>query len=85
VWEVIPSGLSLSDEEKEDLPAPRRARTSKPVLPGDLVRGWLAFQWDRERRRLAPVPPDWASLDDGALTRLLESAAPAGKPRRLIE
>ena len=29
------------------------------VLAGDMQKGWLTFESDAERRRLAPVPRDW--------------------------
>ena len=39
-----------------------------------LVGGWLTFQSEREKRRLAPVPLYWVSADDAELCRLLASA-----------
>jgi hypothetical protein len=36
--------------------------------------GWLAFESQDERRRLAPVPESWAEADDGALRELLAQA-----------
>jgi hypothetical protein len=37
--------------------------------------GWLAFESRDERRRLAPVPDEWAEADDAALRELLAKAA----------
>lgn len=51
----------------------------------EYTQGWLAFQSRHERRRLAPVPPDWAELDDAGLSRLLDRATPIGPGRRLVE
>ena len=42
-----------------------------------LVGGWLTFQSEREKRRLAPVPLYWVSAGDDELCRLLASAKPA--------
>ena len=55
------------------------------TLPEKLVSftlegGWLTFQSDREKRRLAPIPLYWANADDGELLRLLQSAKPV-QPR----
>jgi hypothetical protein len=38
--------------------------------------GWLAFESGAERRRLTPIPSDWAEADDEALCVLLARAAP---------
>lgn len=42
-----------------------------------LEHGWLCFQCETEKRRLAPPPPDWQSVPDAELETLLRSAAPA--------
>ena len=47
--------------------------------------GWLAFQSDHERRRLAPVPDGWEGLDEPELERLCQAATPVGRPRRFVE
>ena len=52
------------------------------VFPSTDVRhtlqgGWLTFQSATEKRRLAPVPLYWVSMDEGELRRLLDSAKPA--------
>lgn len=39
------------------------------VLPGDHANGWLLFSLGLERRRLAPVPPDWQQVSDLQLQR----------------
>ena len=38
--------------------------------------GWLTFDADGERRRLAPVPSDWAMLPQERLILLLRMAEP---------
>jgi len=47
--------------------------------------GWLVFQSAREKRRLVPIPPGWASMSDAQLLELLGRSTYAGPPRRLIE
>jgi len=87
VWEVVPTGLikSADGQETESTVSAAPPRHSRRAISGALSEGWLAFQWDHERRRLAPIPEDWVGLDDDALQRLLERSAPAGKLRRLVE
>jgi hypothetical protein len=51
------------------------------TLPEKLVSftlegGWLTFQSDGEKRRLAPIPLYWANADDEELLRMLQSAKP---------
>jgi hypothetical protein len=54
------------------------------VLSSVMRDGWLTFECDGERRRLAPVPPDWEQLTAAELERLCGAAtsAPRGTPDR---
>ena len=45
------------------------------VLPEAFRDGWLVFECDAERRRLAPIPGDWEELADEELERLCGVAA----------
>jgi hypothetical protein len=83
VWEVQPTAIlgsaraaSGDHNQKND---------ARGAIRGVFEKGWLAFQYDLERRRLAPIPENWVALDEGELRQLLDTATPAGKPRRLIE
>jgi hypothetical protein len=38
--------------------------------------GWLTFQSDAEKRRLAPVPAGWFDLSEAQLAGLLDTALP---------
>jgi hypothetical protein len=51
----------------------------------EYMRGWLAFQSEHDRRRLAPVPEGWEELHEVELERLCQVATPVGRPRRLVE
>jgi hypothetical protein len=42
----------------------------------EFAAGWLTFQCDAEKRRLAPVPSQWFELPEPQLAALLERAAP---------
>lgn len=69
------SGLRADTPERrtEDQ---RRARASTP-FPGipQLAAGWLCFESEGERRRLAPVPDQWESADDMTLAALCNFAS----------
>jgi hypothetical protein len=44
------------------------------VLPEAFRDGWLVFECDAERRRLAPIPEEWEGLPDEELERLCRLA-----------
>jgi len=54
------------------------------ILPETYRLGWLVFECDKERRRLAPVPDSWESLTDRELEHLCTHAdvVPARGARR---
>jgi hypothetical protein len=89
VWQVYPT---LGDRRgpigdrrvfiRED--AERRTAFNPARVSAEYACGWLTFQSEREKRRLAPVPEGWESLDERALESLCEAATPAGRPRRLL-
>lgn len=90
VWEVHPSlgeRRLLRERRMASRPTPDRrvARSSRPALAAHLTHGWLAFQSAIDRRRRAPIPPDWEAMTDDELLALLDSAESTGPPRRLIE
>lgn len=71
---------------------------SDPVLrliPAELLRnpefrsGWLLFQSEHEKRRLAPFPADWNRRAESELERMCRLArlasAPAGEPAQRDE
>ena len=80
VWEVYPSAVEqrMSGEHPAAVETvnglPPEKREVRIRVPSSLQDGWLAFQSGAERRRLAPIPRDWISLDDEALARLLAKA-----------
>lgn len=90
VWEVFPEVVErrLNDERRSaprDTPDRRQHVDIRFRMAPELRDGWLAFQSDDERRRLAPIPPGWSSLDDSALRELAARATrqPALAPDRL--
>lgn len=52
----------------------RNAPRIKAPLPGSYGTGWLCFESDGEKRRLAPVPDGWEAADDDSLVESLGRA-----------
>jgi hypothetical protein len=87
-WDVVPprreQELPRSGRERRVTPTPgyrperrvlrerRRLRTG-PGLEG----GWVCFQSDSEKRRLAPAPQGWEESPEDTLERLCREAQPA--------
>jgi hypothetical protein len=82
VWDVKPTLIDRRCSVRR-LTAVRIRHRERRVLPTrriDLGRsrlyfppteqGWLCFESDRERIRVAPIPQDWLLLDDDALAGL---------------
>jgi hypothetical protein len=46
------------------------------VVSNTLEGGWLTFQSEEEKRRLAPIPLYWANAPDGELRAMLDRARP---------
>lgn len=51
--------------------------TGRRYLPTAYRGGWLVFESDARKLRLAPIPDGWDDLPDGALRTLILSAVPA--------
>jgi len=49
-------------------------KTAAEDYLGDYSEGWLCFECDNQRRRLAKFPQDWDKLPDKELIRLLKAA-----------
>ena len=81
VWEVVPGSPRIAGPVTGRMPnvwggAELHSAPATASTPHD--DGWLVFMADTERRRLAPIPPDWAALDDAHLLRLLDEASRPG-------
>jgi hypothetical protein len=63
VWEVTPAEHRDSGELDRHLPAA-------------MTRGWLCFQSDRQKRRLAPIPSGWRERSDAELWMYCRVAEP---------
>jgi hypothetical protein len=85
VWDVYPSERGKGGpSEREIVAAELRGR----FRSAELAEGWLCFESATERRRLAPIPPDWEVVDPAILAQLLARAGyvsartsdPTGQP-----
>jgi hypothetical protein len=89
VWSVRPEYAERRRRTPaEDIPAVERRERAEFRVPlgGQWADGWLCFESGAEKRRLAPVPDDWAEMSPDELEKLCESATPTRfPPRRLIE
>lgn len=70
VWRVVPGQHSTT------------ALTAKSQLPGGLQGGWLCFETEDEKRRLAPVPDEWEALEDERLRELCGEAVSVRRPAK---
>jgi hypothetical protein len=92
VWNVEPSHAdrrtSSDDRRRSARTSGERRRfedRSRVRIKSDLSRGWLTFESKHDRRRLAPIPTGWESLDASALEQLCQQASSVGRRRRLLE
>jgi hypothetical protein len=46
------------------------------MVDPEFCRGWLCFEHDDERRRLAPIPKNWEELPEPYLAGLWAAATP---------
>ncbi len=79
VWEVHPESWDRrvgGERRRTARPAAdRRQRVEhRAAVPNEMRQGWLAFASSTERRRLAPIPPNWITLSEAELQRLADSA-----------
>lgn len=79
VWEVCPDVVERRLERNRGLPPGgierrRGERRGHLRVPNPLRDGWLAFESEGQRRRLAPVPERWRTLPDDELEALLAKA-----------
>lgn len=63
-WEVIPAQVS------------EFRSTYGSHLPRQMAEGWLCFDCGSEKRRLYPLPPDWADRTEAELWFLCRAAEP---------
>ena len=72
LWTVV----AVTAEHLRDLGLPARD------LSPELADGWLSFDCGLDRRRLAPIPSGWESLDDEELAELCRRAVSTPRAHR---
>lgn len=68
VWPVTPYSI--------------KPKTAVEDYLGDYGDGWLVFESNTERRRLASYPENWDTVSDNGLLQLLKTAAVVAPGRR---
>jgi hypothetical protein len=64
----------MSSPERRALPD-RRVKSMRRYLGApQMAAGWLCFESEGEKRRLAPVPENWDQADEPALARFCDFA-----------
>jgi hypothetical protein len=90
-WAVIPGSADRRDRsdrrsDGRETDERRVRRELRIRMEAGFANGWLVFESDREKRRLHPIPEQWAKHSDEELRALLSAAVPASRTtRRLIE
>ncbi len=84
VWDVFPQFLDrrgAQDRREQDREGDdRRADFGRVHVPAPLAEGWLCFERDDEKRRLAPIPHDWVIATERQLADYCAAAQPV-EPR----
>jgi len=62
-WQVYQTERTIAAKRRRD-----------HLLPAEYREGWLVFESEIEKRRIAPVPPAWGDLSDEALSALCAKA-----------
>jgi hypothetical protein len=89
-WDILPQLIERRADDRRQVTiaadavvterrrAERRVVTGRrPVLSFGLDGGWLCFETQAEKRRLAPIPEDWMRCDDACMERYCRLAKPA--------
>jgi hypothetical protein len=59
----------MSSAERRSIPDRRVKSMQRYLGAPQMAAGWLCFESDGEKRRLAPVPEHWDQADEDALAR----------------
>jgi hypothetical protein len=71
--------------DRRRAPDRRVIKGHRPMLTAGLDGGWLCFENEAEKRRLTPIPDDWARCTAAELERYLEAAKRAPRPSTAAE
>lgn len=99
-WDVVPklgdrragdrrressTEFAASDDRRQTSRERRVVEGRRPVLSTGLGSGWLCFEAQVEKRRLAPIPSDWLGCDEACLERYCMQAKPAVRMATAID
>lgn len=97
-WDVIPGSMTERRVAERRLEAatrfgaPERRHTERRVqsrprylVAAALSNGWLCFESTDERRRLSPIPSDWARAPEARLVDYCRQAQPVPQSRLRVE
>jgi hypothetical protein len=63
------------EQERRHTPERRRSPFQRSVaVASEFSQGWLCFESEGEKRRLAPVPPEWHEAGPDRLSTWLQAA-----------
>jgi hypothetical protein len=93
-WDVVPhlgerrveerrqarQAIAFNDRRRGER---RIVMSRRAVMAGGLSTGWLCFEGATEKRRLSPIPDDWARCPDAQLEEYLQMARPVRKPAEI--
>lgn len=95
VWNVEPMSRETpgyTGEERRALtvrgfhPDRRRPSAREASLMPEMRHGWLCFEAQREKRRLAPIPAGWEECPDEAIgLYLMQAELVRVRPRRAMQ
>jgi hypothetical protein len=82
VWKTLPTFSPVRSGDERRRIFVRRPSGERRVLaerrgsmaPPDWINGWLCFEGENEKRRLAPVPEEWEICSDEELERYCNKA-----------
>jgi hypothetical protein len=85
VWDVYPSERGKAGPSEREMAT---AELKGRFRSAELAEGWLCFESSSERRRLAPIPPEWEICEASALEDMVTRAGyvsqrtsdPTGQP-----
>lgn len=86
-WDVVPQLAERRVDDRRQARQPiafrdrRRAErrivmSRRAVMAGGLLNGWLCFEGATEKRRLSPIPDDWARCSESQLEEYCRVARP---------
>ena len=75
VWLITPTAAERRKVDRRRTPERRRGRFRRSTaVASEYSNGWLCFESEGDKRRLAPVPPGWEEAGPDRMSTWLEAA-----------